>query len=133
MPDRKTDQGSTSTRRFKSYFSGVKSIWRDRTDLAASEWVAKHDRGLDGAEQDEFCDWLLERPRRRRVYLKLLNLWRELDVLADWRSQHGPNPNPDLLANGSNKRSHGTSILIGIAMGLIVMTAALVYALSGPE
>lgn len=63
-----------------------------------ARWLARRDRGLTGAEQDEYLQWLREDPRRARAVADLEAVWRRLDTLSDWRPTHAEQPNPDLLA-----------------------------------
>ncbi len=69
-----------------------------RIDLAAAEWLVRRDRGFTAKEQDEFFQWLAEDPRHGE-WLSIHNLtWRDFNLLAQWRPEHGSVPNPDLLA-----------------------------------
>ncbi len=65
---------------------------------AASEWLAKRDRQLDAAEQDAYLQWLRESPAHGEAIARLEKTWRALDQLKQWRPEHSPRPNPDLLA-----------------------------------
>lgn len=69
-----------------------------RIKQEASDWVAKHDRGLSADEQDAFFEWLAESPAHSEAYSRRQIVWKEMNVLADWRPEHSEEPNPDLLA-----------------------------------
>lgn len=69
-----------------------------RIKQEASDWVAKHDRGLTAEEQDAFFEWLADSPFHSEAYSRRQIVWKEMNVLADWRPEHGEEPNPDLLA-----------------------------------
>jgi len=69
-----------------------------RIKQEASDWVAKHDRGLSAVEQDAFFEWLAESPAHSEAYSRRQIVWKEMNVLADWRPEHSEEPNPDLLA-----------------------------------
>ena len=69
-----------------------------RIKQEASDWVAKHDRGLSAEEQDAFFEWLAESPAHSEAYSRRQIVWKEMNVLADWRPEHSEEPNPDLLA-----------------------------------
>ncbi len=69
----------------------------DVMELAA-QWLARRDRGLSAAEQDVYLQWLREKPEHGVVIARLEQTWRMLDPLRKWRPEHGPQPNPDLLA-----------------------------------
>ncbi len=75
-----------------------------RINQEASDWVAKHDHGFSAEEQDAFFDWLAESPLHSEAYSRRQIVWKEMNVLADWRPEHSAEPNPDLLAV-SKKRS----------------------------
>lgn len=64
---------------------------------AASDWIARRDRGLQPGEQDAFLQWLREDPRHRAELARLDLAWGLLDGLAEWRPAHSTRPNPDLL------------------------------------
>ena len=69
-----------------------------RIDLAAADWLVRRDRGFTAKEQDEFFQWLAEDPRHGE-WLSIHNqTWRDFNLLAQWRPEHGSVPNPDLLA-----------------------------------
>lgn len=70
----------------------------ERIKQEASDWVAKHDRGFTAEEQDAFFEWLAEDPKHSEIYSDRELVWKEMNVLADWRPEHSLEPNPDLLA-----------------------------------
>ncbi len=67
-------------------------------DDAAAAWVARRDRGLTPAQQDEFLQWLAADPRHGERFARHQRGWSELAHLAEWRPEHGAEPNADLLA-----------------------------------
>lgn len=67
-------------------------------DEQAADWLIRRDRGLTPAEQDDYLQWLAADPRHGDALARQLATWRELDILADWRPEHAPEPNPALLA-----------------------------------
>ena len=75
----------------------------ERVRKEASDWIAKHDRGFSGREQDAFFDWLAADPLHAELFEKRRAVWKELNVLADWRPEHSLEPNPDLLAVQSTR------------------------------
>ncbi len=87
-----------------------------RVNQEASDWVAKSDRGFTAPEQDAFFDWLAESPLHSEAFNRREVVWRDMNVLADWRPEHGAEPNPDLLAV-SRRRSKliWLSVLGGVA------------------
>ena len=67
-------------------------------DEQAAAWLIRRDRGLTPAEQDEYLQWLAADPRHSDALARQQATWRELDLLADWRPEHAPEPTPALLA-----------------------------------
>ena len=65
---------------------------------AASDWLARRDRQLNAAEQDAYLQWLRESPAHGEAIAHLEKTWRALNQLKQWRPEHSPRPNPDLLA-----------------------------------
>lgn len=78
--------------------SPTNSFETDPIALQASEWLIKRDRGLTGAEQDEFFQWLGSDPRHGEWFARQQRTWKEFNQLAQWRPEHSAEPNPDLLA-----------------------------------
>ena len=64
----------------------------------AAGWAIRVDAGIDGARQDAFLDWLAADHRHGEEYERQRAHWARLDILADWRPEHSPKPNRDLLA-----------------------------------
>ena len=64
----------------------------------AAAWLARRDRGLTAAEQDEFFQWLAEDPRHGEWLARHQQTVAGLRLLAQWKPEHGTRPNPDLLA-----------------------------------
>ena len=71
---------------------------RATPDDQAADWLVRRDRGLTPAEQDAYLHWLAADPRHGGALARQQATWRELDLLADWRPEHAPEPNPTLLA-----------------------------------
>lgn len=69
-----------------------------KPDEQAADWLIRRDRGLSPAEQDDYLQWLAADPRHGDALARQQATWRELDLLADWRPEHAPEPNPALLA-----------------------------------
>ena len=64
----------------------------------AASWLARRDRGLTAAEQDEFLQWLAQDHRHGEWLAKHRQTVACLKRLAQWKPEHGNRPNPDLLA-----------------------------------
>lgn len=82
-------------------------------DDAAAGWVARRDRGLTAAEQDEFFQWLAADPRHGERLARHQRGWSELAQLAQWRPEHGAEPNADLLAAPRARRRAGAVRWLG--------------------
>lgn len=67
-------------------------------EAEASSWVIRCERGLGPEEQDEFLQWMAADRRHSQEYARQRNNWLRLGLLADWRPEHSPRPNRDLLA-----------------------------------
>ncbi|MDP3070552.1 MAG: FecR domain-containing protein [Opitutaceae bacterium] len=65
---------------------------------AAADWLARRDRGLTAAEQDEFLQWLAADPRHGEWLAQHRRTVGDFAALAHWRLEHSAEPNPDLLA-----------------------------------
>lgn len=104
----------------------------DPTD-AAARWLARRDRGLAPAEQDEYLQWLRDDPRHAAVIARLEKTWQALDRLApEWRPAHSAQPNPDLLARpGPRPRSIPWHFAV-VALGAAAVLAAGVFFLRTP-
>jgi transmembrane sensor len=70
----------------------------DQTDQMAAQWMLRHDRGLTGAEQDEFSQWLASDPANRAAWAEHRWAWEEMDRLVGLQTTVAAVPDPDLLA-----------------------------------
>lgn len=69
-----------------------------RRAQTAADWLARRDRGLSAAEQDEFLQWLAADPRHGEWFALHRGIVADFTALAQWRPEHSEEPNPDLLA-----------------------------------
>lgn len=67
-------------------------------DREAAAWLIRRDRGLTAEEQDAFFRWLAADPRHGERLAHHQRTWKDFNLLAQWRPEHGSEPNPDLLA-----------------------------------
>lgn len=99
---------------------------RRRLSAEASTWLARRDRGLTAAEQDEFFQWLRQDPTHRKTLVGMERTWRALDTLVQWQPSHSVHPNPDLLAPAApveRRRRH-----VGVvACSLLAAVMAFLY------
>lgn len=99
----------------------------DALAAAASAWLARRDRGLTAAEQDEFLQWLREEPRHGQALKKLEKAWGALDLLTEWRPAHSPQPNPDLLVHSrSFRRRRSVAATASVMVALVAAAAVIV-------
>lgn len=82
----------------------------------AAAWILRRDRGLTAAEQDEFSEWLAADPRHGVELARHHRPWKRIDLLAQWRPEHSPKPNPDLLAPPLRRRLWRFAVIpVGLA------------------
>lgn len=91
----------------------------------AAEWLTRHDRGLTAAEQDEFFQWRAADPRHGEWFARHRAGWRRLDAIADWRPEHGAEPNPDVLARPIRRRWGRPVFLTALAAALALAAVGL--------
>lgn len=97
-----------------------------RARREAAAWLTKHDRGLTAAEQDEFFQWLAADPRHGQWFARHRAGWNRLDAIADWRPEHGTEPNPDMLAKpAARPRWRRPAIVTALAAALVLAAGAL--------
>jgi transmembrane sensor len=87
----------------------------------AAKWLARRDRFLNAAEQDAYLQWLRESPAHGAAITRLEKTWKALDQLKQWRPEHSPRPNPDLLAP---KRSRSIRLIWPV---LLAASVAIVF------
>lgn len=92
----------------------------------AAAWVLREDRGFSPAEQDQFLQWLAADPRHKAELVLQRENWRRLDVLGQWRPEHGQRPNRDLLAPQQSVTARRRRIVFSCFAGLAA-AAALVF------
>jgi transmembrane sensor len=105
---------------------------------ASAVWLARRDRGLTAAEQDEFLQWLAEDPRHRACFAFQEKSWTDLDALSLWRPEHSSRPNPDLLVQTEPERPRlwlqvAACLVVALGVGLVLWdTPDLVQAAAAP-
>jgi transmembrane sensor len=88
----------------------------------AADWLARRDRGLSAAEQDEYLHWLRADPHHANALAAHEATLRRMMRLADWQPTQSDEPNPDLFAPPP-RRSRG--LLYGsLAAAAAVLLAA---------
>ena len=69
-------------------------------EIAASEWLARLDRGLTAEEQDQYTEWLAKDAAHRKAIARYQKDWEDYDRLAGIHLKSHPRIDPDLLAPG---------------------------------
>ena len=69
----------------------------DTIDAAAAQWLARRDRGLSPAEQDEYLQWLQADPRHTEAVTRHAAALERMMQLYEWQPAHDTEPNPDLF------------------------------------
>jgi transmembrane sensor len=64
---------------------------------AAAAWLARRDRGLSPAEQDEYLQWLRADPRHTEAVTQHAAALERMMQLYEWQPGHDTEPNPDLF------------------------------------
>ena len=70
----------------------------DPIEHQAAAWLIRTERGLTAAEQDEFLLWIAADSRHGAALARHKRNWKRLDLLGEWKPEHSPRPNRDLLA-----------------------------------
>lgn len=101
----------------------------------AAAWVLREDRGFTAAEQDEFLQWLAADSRHAPALAQQRAHWQRLDLLGQWRPEHSPRPNRDLLAPPSRPRGYAGwwFALGGLAAAATVAVLVSLHRASGPD
>ncbi len=71
---------------------------RDSVEEQASAWVARRDRGLTSAEQDEYLQWLALDPRHLEEVQRQAAAFQRMMMLSEWQPVTSAEPNPALFA-----------------------------------
>lgn len=107
-------------------------------EIAASEWLARLDRGLTPEEQDRYTEWLTEDATHLRAIARYQNDWDDFDRLAGIQLKHHARIDPDLLLPENLPMRKGRKLIQNLVWFSAVPFAALValafyVALSEPE
>lgn len=94
----------------------------DPIEAAAAQWLARRDRVLTPAEQDDYLQWLRQDPRHGQAVTRLEAAWGALDTLTLWRPAHSSIPNPDLLAPRRPSRLYWLSTALAAAAAIALAT-----------
>ncbi|HYC70837.1 MAG TPA: FecR domain-containing protein [Opitutaceae bacterium] len=98
---------------------------------AAAAWLARRDRGLTAAEQDDYLQWLQADPRHGEALSRHAAALERMMQLYEWTPSHGTEPNPDLFKKTRSASALGwlrahRALAAGFAAAAVVALAALV-------
>ncbi len=94
----------------------------------AADWLARRDRGLSAAEQDEYLQWLQRDPRHAAALAHHEATLRRMMRLGEWQPAQSAEPNPDLFAPPRRPRVRVRWLFSGFAAAA---AAAVVFFLAG--
>jgi transmembrane sensor len=86
----------------------------------ASLWLARRDRGLTPAEQDDYLQWLRAHPLHAEVVAQQAAALERMMHLSDWQPVQTSAPNPDLFAQTSALARWWKPALAGLAAAAAV-------------
>lgn len=90
----------------------------------AAGWLARRDRGLSAAEQDEYLQWLQRDPRHAAALAHHEATLRRMMRLGEWQPAQSAEPNPDLFAPPGRHRWRGLLVPgIAAAAAVVVLVA----------
>lgn len=83
----------------------------------AALWLARRDRGLTPAEQDEYLQWLAADPRHAEAVVHHASAFQRMMQLHEWQPGHSAEPNPDLFApRGRSRRPWVLALAAALAL-----------------
>lgn len=92
----------------------------------ASVWLARRDRGLTAAEQDDYMQWLGADPRHAEALAQHAAALERMMQLYEWTPAHDTEPNPGLFASAPTRTR---SRWRWGAVGALAAAAAVAFAL----
>lgn len=96
----------------------------------ASLWLARRDRGLSAAEQDEYLRWLRASPAHAAAVAQHAAALERMMRLYEWQPSHTAEPNPALFAPPPPPRRPWR---LALAAGLAAALVAGLFAVFGPD
>jgi transmembrane sensor len=90
----------------------------------AASWLARRDRGLTPAEQDEYMQWLTADPRHAEVLAQHAAALERMMQLYEWQPGQSADANPDLFAPRKS-RAWGRWTVSLAAAAVVALTSAL--------
>ena len=104
---------------------GVRGIERE-----AAQWLARRDRGLSPAEQDDYLQWLRQDPRHGEALARHGATLRRMMRLGEWQPALSDEPNPDLFA--PRRRLPWRALVAGLAAAAALAVGGALWWPAGP-
>src|SRR5581483_9466836 len=89
----------------------------------AAAWLARRDRGLSPAEQDDYMHWLQADPRHGAILARHAAAFERMMQLYEWQPGRSAEPNPDLFAPPRPRRRARWPVALAAAAALMVAGA----------
>lgn len=91
----------------------------------ASFWLARRDRGLTPAEQDDYMQWLTADPRNTEAMMQHAAAFERMMHLYEWQPVHTTEANPDLFAPPRRRRwwPWAASVALAAAAAVAMMVS----------
>jgi transmembrane sensor len=86
----------------------------------ASQWVARHERGLSEEETRAFEGWLAEEPSNEACFFEHQVAWASFDVMDEWKPAYSGTPNPDLFEARPKNRWSSFFPYVGLAAAVLL-------------
>lgn len=100
-------------------------------DKQAAEWLARRDRGLTSAEQDDYLQWLHQDPRHGDAIARHEATLRRMMRLGDWKPALSDEPNPDLFA--PKRRAAWRTFVVPLATAAALVIGGMLAWPAGPS
>lgn len=88
-------------------------------DAAAAQWIARRDRGLTAADQDDYVAWLRADPRHAAAVAHHAAVLERMMGLGAWQPELSAEPNPDLFAPPARRPWRVLAPVLALAAALV--------------
>lgn len=95
-------------------------------EATAADWLARRDRGLTAAEQDEFLQWRGADPRHAAALARHERTLQHMMRLGSWEPLVDQDPNPDLFAS-PRRRTLWRRLALPLSLAVAAAAALLLY------
>lgn len=89
-------------------------------DATAAQWLARRDRGLNAAEQDDYLTWLRADPRHAAAVARHAAVLERMMGLGAWQPELSAEPNPDLFAPPARRPWRVLAPVLAVAAALVL-------------